>query len=412
MARITVLGGCGGIGSVAVRTLTLTDHFDQVVIAEQRYGEACETAGSLGSSRVRAERVDAEDPASLARAVSGSDVVLNCIGPFYRFGPPILRAAIEAGVDYVDVCDDLDATLAMLEMDGMARSAGVTALIGMGNSPGLANVLARFCAEEMLDKVEGVDIHHAHGGEPDEGPGVIKHRIHAMTNPVPLFLQGSFVEVMMLEEKGLEQAEDSEFREIGTFKVYPYPHPETVTMPRHLKGIKRVTNKGCVLPTAYFQLTMDLVRLGLASTDPLEVGGGEGEVVPLEFAVAFIRSRRRRLLEEAGMDGPMGCLKVSVEGLKEGERHGYVFSMSSRRGGAGEGTGIPAALGAMMMRQGSFREKGVLPPEALVRPMEMLRLATEVVRSYGTVQGEGGGLPIHVEHRGPDGESEELQLSL
>jgi len=410
MSRIVVLGGCGGIGSVAVRTLTLTDHFDQVVIGEHRYQEACELAQKLGSPRVTVERVDADDPARLAEVIGGANVVLNCIGPFYRFGPPVLRAAIEAGVDYVDVCDDLDATQAMLEMDTMARSAGVTALIGMGNSPGLANVLARFCSEEMLDQVEAVDIHHAHGGEADEGPGVIKHRIHAMTNPVPLFLDGSFIEVMMLEDEGLELAEDSQFRDIGSYKVYPYPHPETVTMPRHLRGIRRVTNKGCVLPTPYFQLTMDLVRLGLASTEPLEVGGVE--VAPLEFAVAYIRSRRPRLLAEAGLEGPMGCLRVMVEGKKDGETHQYVFSMSSRSGGAGEGTGIPAALGAMMMRQGSFREKGVLPPEALVRPLEMLQLASEVVRSYGELQIEGGGLPIHVEHRGPDGAVEEVGLSL
>jgi saccharopine dehydrogenase (NAD+, L-lysine-forming) len=395
---------------VAVRTLTLTDHFDEVVIGELRTEQALALAESLSSGKVSVAEVDAEDPAGLARALKGSDVVLNCIGPFYRFGPPVLRAVIEAGIDYVDVCDDLDATQAMLELDGAARAAGVTALIGMGNSPGLANVLARFCAEEMLDHADAVDIHHAHGGEPEEGAGVIKHRIHAMTNPVPLFLDGRFIEVMMLDEDGLEHAEESEFREIGAFTVYPYPHPETVTVPKYLQGVKRVTNKGCVLPTSYFQLTMDAVRLGLASQRAVQVGGSE--VIPLEFAVAWIREQRPRLLAEAGLDGPMGCLKVVVTGRKAGDPHAYVFSMSSRRGGAGEGTGIPAALGAMMMRQGAFREKGVLPPEALVKPLEMLQLASEVVKGYGMALGEGGGLPIHIEHVGPAGTSEELKLEL
>ncbi len=410
MARITVLGGCGGIGSVAVRALTLTDHFDEVVIGDLVEEKARAFAEELGSEKVLVERVDAEDPSGLARTVRGSDVVLNCIGPFYRYGPTVLKAVIDEGIDYVDVCDDLDATREMLALDGAARSSGVTALIGMGNSPGLANVLARFCAEEMLDRVEAVDIHHAHGGEPDEGPGVIKHRIHAMTNPVPVFVEGRFTEVMMLEDGGLELSEESDFRDIGSFRVYPYPHPETVTIPKYLHGVKRVTNKGCVLPTSYFTLTMDAVRLGLASREAVSVGGTE--VVPLEFAVAFIRSQRPGLLEEAGMRGPMGCLKVTVTGEKGGDRHAYVFSMSSRRGGAGEGTGIPAALGAMMMRQGCFEEKGVLPPEALVRPLDMLKLASEVVKSYGVVEVEGGGLPIHIEHIGPAGTSEELSLQL
>jgi short subunit dehydrogenase-like uncharacterized protein len=41
--------------------------------------------------------------------------VLNCVGPFYRFGPPVLTAAIKAGVSYLDVCDDWEPTLDMLE---------------------------------------------------------------------------------------------------------------------------------------------------------------------------------------------------------------------------------------------------------------------------------------------------------
>ncbi len=409
MSRIVVMGGCGGIGSIAVRTLLLTDHFDEVVIGEKRADAAREMADRLGSPRLKVAEVDAEDPSSLARAVSGADVVLNCVGPFYRFGPPILRAVIEAGIDYVDVCDDLDATEAMLELDSAARSAGVTALIGMGNSPGLANVLARFCADEMLDTVDSVDIYHAHGGEPDEGAAVIKHRIHAMTNLVPVFLDGKFIRVMMLEPEGMDLVEEIDFRDIGTFPAYPYPHPETITMPKYLQGIKRVTNMGFVLPLPYFQLTMDLVKLGLAAKEPLGVLGQE--VVPLEFTVAYIQSQRPRLLAEAGLTGPQGCLKVKVTGKKGGDSHTYIFSMSSRTGGAGEGTGIPAALGAMLMREGAFDEKGVLPPEALVKPLKMLELAGSVVKQFG-VEGSGGGLPIHIEHIGPAGTSEEVQLGL
>jgi saccharopine dehydrogenase-like NADP-dependent oxidoreductase len=50
-------------------------------------------------------------------------------------------------------------------MNDSARQAGVSALIGMGSSPGVANVLVKFCADSLLDEVEAVDIYHAHGGE-------------------------------------------------------------------------------------------------------------------------------------------------------------------------------------------------------------------------------------------------------
>ena len=42
----------------------------------------------------------------------------------------------------------------------------------------------------------------------------------------------------------------------------------------------------------------------------------------------------------------------------------------------------------------------------------MLQLAGSVVKKYGVVEGAGGGLPIHIEHIGPAGTSEEVQLGL
>lgn len=406
MSKIVVLGGCGGIGSVAVQTLAASDYFDKIVIGENRYDVACEAAARLGE-KVTAVEVDANDPASLGEAIEGASLVLNTVGPFYTYGPPILMAAIGAGVDYVDVCDDLDATERMLELDGEARAAGISALIGMGNSPGMANVIARWCADTMLDKVEEVNIYHAHGGEPSEGGGVIKHRIHAMTSDIPLFVDGEFITVRMLEESGRKFVTETEFKGIGTYPVYPYPHPETITMPKHLEGVKRVTNMGFVLPLDYFQLTMDTVALGICTEEPLMVQGCE--VIPIEFAVQYIISRRPGFIEAAGLTEPTGCLKVEVKGEKDGDPHAYVFSMFSKGAGAGEGTGIPAALGAIMMSRGQITAKGVFPPEAGVVPAEMLELAGQVLK--GTSMGEGG-VPIFIEHVDKDGNEESIDFKL
>jgi len=68
--------------------------------------------------------------------------------------------------------------------------------------------------------------------------------------------------------------------------------------------------------------------------------------------------------------------------------------MSSRSGGVGVGTGIPAALGAVLMSKGQITRKGVFPPEAAVDPLVMLKLADEAIERFGV----GGGLHITVEH--------------
>ncbi|MCJ7523562.1 MAG: saccharopine dehydrogenase, partial [Dehalococcoidia bacterium] len=342
-------------------------------------------------------------PQSIKNAVEGSSLVLNCVGPFYKYGPVILRAVIDSKIDYIDVCDDLDATEKLLEMDGDAKKAGVSALIGMGSSPGVANVLVRFCAESMLDEVEAVDIYHAHGGEKVEGPAVVKHRIHSMEMDIPMFLGGEFTTVRMFEQSGKALEEEVEFRDVGRYGVYAYPHPETITLPRYLKNIKRVTNLGLVLPPAYAELIKEMVRLGVTDEKPLEVQGQR--VVPLEFAVSFILSRRQQLMTEAGLNEPMGCLKIAVSGLKNGEKNTYIFSMSSRGQGMGEGTGIPAALGAILMATGKANVKGVNPPESCVNPMDLLELARTKVSL-----GEHKGFPIIIEHIDRDGNSKTVDL--
>lgn len=405
MPSIVVLGGAGGVGSVAVRALATFDEVDGIVIADADADAADALAARLGG-RVSAVPFNADDPAGLPAAAAGAAVVLNCVGPFYRFGPPLLAAAVAAGVDYVDVCDDLDATVAMLAQDEAAMAAGVRALIGMGNSPGLANVLVRFCADHLLDEVHSADIMHVHGGEADEGAAVIKHRIHAMTNDVPVFVDGAFVDVRMLEPSGEAFARSVDFPSVGRCTVRPYPHPETITLPRHVAGLRRATNLGAVVPEAYFQLTMDAARLGICTEDAIPVGGAE--VVGRDFAVAFIQARRPALLAAAGLSAPRGCLMVEVAGTKDGEAHAYVFSMSSGEQGAGEGTGIPAALGAVLMLRGRLGAPGVSPPEAVVDPLEMIGLARAVVPHFGM----GGGLPLTLEHHGPGGAVQRVDLPL
>jgi saccharopine dehydrogenase-like NADP-dependent oxidoreductase len=288
-------------------------------------------------------------------------------------------------------------------MNDVAKKAGVSALIGMGSSPGVANVLVRFCADSLLDQIEVVDIYHAHGGEKVEGPAVVKHRIHSMKLPIPVFLNGKFTTVNMFDETGKALEEEAEFKDVGTYNVYGYPHPETITLPKYLKGVKRVTNLGLVLPPAYAELIKGMVRLGITDEKAIDVQGHK--VVPLEFAVAYILSQRERLMKEAKIDQPMGCLKIVVKGTKDGGKNTYIFSMSSRGQGMGEGTGIPAAIGAIIMGTGKITQKGVLPPEACVDPMDLLNLAKTKVKTAA-----GKGFPIHIEHIDKDGKSGQLNL--
>jgi saccharopine dehydrogenase (NAD+, L-lysine forming) len=378
MAKVIVLGGCGAVGSVAVKTLAAQEIFDHVVIGDMNMERAEKLISEIGGKKVTAVRFDAMDSQSIKNAIQGCDLVLNCVGPFYKSVKLILRAVIESGINYVDVCDDVDVTLEILEMDEDARKAGISVLIGMGSSPGATNLLAKFAADNLLDETDSIDIFHAHGGEPFEGEGVIGHRFHCMSIDIPMYLNGELKYVKYFEEDGIALRQTFDFPVLGkNIQLYPYPHPEQVTLPRYIK-VNQVTNKGTVIPDAYYELTRELCRLGLASRETLMVKGQS--VAPADFATAYIIRERERILKQTNFGSQRGCCSVVVKGKKDGNYQEYRFHMASGSQALGEGTGIPAAIAVILMQQGKVAGKGVYPPEGGVNPVDFIDLISKVMK--------------------------------
>jgi saccharopine dehydrogenase (NAD+, L-lysine-forming) len=407
MSKVCVLGGCGAVGSHSVKTLASFGEFSKIIIGDINIDKARQLVSEIGIDSLEAIKVDALNPSSIKNAIKGSDVVLNCTGPFYKFVPTILKTVIDEGIDYVDICDDVDVTIDILEMNEQAKNAGISALIGMGSSPGVTNILAKFSADKLLDEIETIDFYHAHGGEPIEGAGVIAHRIHAMTIDIPMFLNGEMKTVKFFEEDGIALQEEVEFYMIGKHRVYPYPHPEQVTIPRFIKGLKRVTNKGTVLPKEYYNMIKEIVRLGMISEQPLNVKGKM--IKPFDFTVSYIIKQREKILKETNFGQQRGALKIVTKGKRKGKPHQYIYSMASTSQAMGEGTGIPAAVGAILMSQGKINKKGVLPPEACVNPLDFLKIIQKLF-SLSEIGDEQKGSPLIVESIDANGKTKRITI--
>jgi len=377
MSKVTVLGGAGVVGSTIVRTLAKLPDFTQIILADVNFQKAKEIVTEIGSDRVEAAEFDATDKESIKRVIKDAKLVVNAVGPFFMFVKPIFDTVLEEKIDYLDICDDVDVTLELLDRDKEVADKGITALLGMGSSPGVTNILGKFASEALLEETDAIDIYHVHGGEPEEGAGVIEHRFHAMEIEIPMYLDNELKYVKFFEEGGINLRERTDFFKAGDdIPVYPYPHPEQVTMPKFIKT-KQVTNKGMVMPEKYYNMIKDLVGLGLNSREPVTVS--EQSVMPREFAISYILSKRAEILEEEGYTTPKGCVKVEVSGKKHGKKRKYVFSMASTSEGLGEGTGIPAAMAAILMSRGKITRKGIFPPEAGVLPMDFIGLMAEIM---------------------------------
>jgi len=379
--KVVILGGIGVVGSVVSRFLADSEDFDEIVIADINLKAAEEMAENL-NQKVSAIQFDAYDKDSIKTAIEGADIVVNCTGPYYKFEKIILSTVIEAGINYVDVCDDTGATYDALELNDAAKKAGIIALIGMGSSPGVTNLLAGYAANELLEECESIEMFHIHGGEMNEGAGVIGHRFYCLTNDIPIFLDGQARLIPPQESSAYE--EDVEFINLpGKYRVYPYPHPEPITLPMFLKdkGLMKVTNKGTVLPEKYYELTRDIHKCGLHSRDPILLTNGQ-EVIPHDFATAYLIDQRDKILKDMGWElgDAKGCVKIVVKGKKKKtrEKRTYVFSLVSEGVGKGQGlgygTGMPAALGTILMIRGKIKKTGVLPPEACLNFWDFVEL--------------------------------------
>ena len=140
----TIVSSYADLGELVIADLDLQ-------AAEQLVAELAPTA----KTNLRAARIDVTDTVALQALLQDLQVVLNTTGPFYRLGTVVLEAAITARCHYMDICDDWEPTTQLLAFNDKAKAAGVLAIIGLGASPGISNLLARLACDR-LDQVDNL----------------------------------------------------------------------------------------------------------------------------------------------------------------------------------------------------------------------------------------------------------------
>ena len=103
--RVLVIGA-GGVGMAVARTAARWRLFERVVVADYD-GERAKHAAAAGGDRFVGHRLDASDTKAVEELIRSEscDAVLNAVDP--RFVMPIFRAALAAGVTYLDMAMSL-----------------------------------------------------------------------------------------------------------------------------------------------------------------------------------------------------------------------------------------------------------------------------------------------------------------
>jgi len=363
--HIIVLGGAGAMGRVTVRTLTEYQDIDQITLADYNEKRAAEVAATLNSTKIQVRQIDVNDTERLRDLLHGADVVLSAVD--YVFNVPVLKACIQEKVHYADLGGLFHMTRKLMDLTAEVEAAGITAMVGMGGTPGVTNILAR-AAVDQLDRVESIKVQlGCSDATPSTAPLVAPYSIRTIldefTKEPQVFQDGTWYPQQPLT--GQEEMVCPE--PVGCAAAVYSLHSECATFPVSFrdKGIRHVSFK-IAFPTDFMTKLKFLVDLGFGSAEPISVQGVK--VSPREVLA--------KLLDLAPVEDvePQDCdvLRIVATGETNGQQveiTNTIVVLPYRRWGISAGsldTGTPLAIAGRMLANGQITRRGCFGPEMCV----------------------------------------------
>ncbi len=367
---VVVLGGGGLTGRCAVWDLAESGVFDHIRVADLDRGLAEEAVRKApGRAKVTAHTVDVRDRPALVDVLRGARVCVNAVQ--YNFNLDVMEGCLAAGVEYLDFGGLFHTTKKQLGLHDRFRTAGLLAVPGMGQVPGISNVLAAAACEDLAT-VDSIMIRDGWKDFTQGAPPVVftwspSTFLDEMVLPAMVWENGAYREM-----PAMSGGEEYEFPEpIGRTRLYRTLHSEPATFPESFrsKGLRHCEWREGGPGIDVLQL---LATLGLGSDRPLDIRGHS--VVPKEVLLALLKREKLLGYPEGVKVEDREIVDVEVRG-RDGSgpvtRHAYAAFRSKPEWGVAAteiAVGICGSIAAILIAQGKAVGKGVVPPELSMPP--------------------------------------------
>ena len=355
--KILALGGSGGMGRYAVRSLIKHHAIKNIVIADLNDSAAKEFASEF-SDKVSGIGIDVTDKEALEREMQDVDVVVNTTGPFFKLAEPILKAAISSKTHYLDICDDWEPTEKMFGLNDEAKAAGVTVILGLGASPGITNILGLVAMNELDSAIKvytGWDMSSAQPAEESSQIGVnaaMVHGIEQIIGKVKVFSSGAYKMVRPLETVAVD------YPQLGTYKANIFGHPEAISFPHHYPDIEESINL-MHSNDAFLISMLKFIRFLI-----------EIKILSKNMAariLTWLEGLQSPDTEKAGKE-MLPSVYGYAEGIKNGKKMSAAVTFNTEADiddlSMGEATAYPLACGVKMILDGLITDTGVHAPES------------------------------------------------
>jgi saccharopine dehydrogenase (NAD+, L-lysine-forming) len=374
-----LLVGAGGVGTALAR-IAARRPFAELVIADYDLARAQRAAAARDG--YEAVQLDARDERAVLELLTQRhcDVLMNATDP--RFVMPLFRAALQAGIHYLDMAmslshpdreDPYSRTGVKLGDDQFAMApawdwAGKLALVGMGVEPGLSDVFARYAADELFSRIDELGVRDGANLEVagyDFAPTFsIWTTIEECLNPP----------VVWERDRGWFTTEPFSEPEVFAFPAGIGPvecvnveHEEVLLMPRWIEA-QRVTFK-YGLGAEFIGVLRTLHKLGLDVTAPVRVGAAT--VSPRDVVAACLPDPAT--LGEAMTGLTCAGTWVTGTGTDGAPREVYLHHVVDNAWSMAEygsqavvwQTAVNPVVAMELIDSGAWSGTGVLGPEAL-----------------------------------------------
>lgn len=377
MKKLIILG-VGAQGSTIARRMDEHPNVSEIICAD--YDSRAAEVLSISLKKASALQLDASDVNSVIKAAEGCDLVVN--GLPLEYDLIVMEAALAVNASYMDMAGPMEDIgfiesyqLIFSEWHEKFKKNGLTAIVGCGSSPGLANIIARESVDK-LDACDTIGIYVFEGvwttrftpfwWSPEVALNDMGYRTFRYENGKHV-IDKPFSRPVMMKLRGID-------REV---RMVDHEHDEPVTMgllaDKVLKGVKNVDFKygGCGV-----ELSELLFNMGLLSKEPVTVK--DTRIIPMDLVLKLCPPAPKypdeiKAIIDEGMIMEEGAFLVRVNGTKNDKpvsidcyanAPGLVESFE--KSGLSHETYLTGQCGAVfvkMLVEDAFSEKGLFTPE-------------------------------------------------
>ena len=377
--KILVLGA-GRMGHGAVFDLIHNSPgVERVTVADFDLKKAEAVATAVGTSRVDAQHVDANNISDVTELMRGHDSVISCVNYWYNVS--LSKAAIETGANFCDLGGNNYIVDEQLALDAEVKAAGVNIIPDCGLAPGMVSILAMHGAAKF-DSIE--EIHIRVGGLPQFPQPPLNYQLVFSVEG----LINEYLEVARVIRDG-KITEVESMTELESLSFVGFPPLEafqtsggTSTLPETFLGNIRELDYKTIRYAGHCEKFKTMINLGLCSSE--------------EIVVDFQKVKPRKvfgdlLQKHLPADGPdfvlvrldfVGNLKAETRpvgsvhpGDRDRLRYDIVDKQDETTGMSAmmRTTAFPASIIAQMMATGDVLSRGATPQEKAIDPEKFVR---------------------------------------